>query len=136
MHPFIPWALYVALQVLVYQTSKGLPQTEQLPSPNTATSKHPRRSSNNVPSHNQSNEKWNQGELLDSTQLLLSALRDMKPLNPFVTLLESSIQQIIANDDTKTQDSMIGLVDLVPQLSNPSKSRENRQTRARDGTSG
>lgn len=136
MHPFIPWALYVALQVLVYQTSKGPPQAEQHSSPNITTSKHPRRFSNNIPSHNQSNEKWNQGELLDSSQLLLSALQDMKPLNPFATLLESSIQQIIANDDAKTQDSMIGLVDLVPQLSNNSKSRENRRARTRDGMSG
>lgn len=129
MNPLIPWAIYVALQVVVRRShhKSSVPNDQAssvfLPRP-------PRKSdSPTVSRHNHGKSKANtedqaedslsDAKALDSMHFLLSTLMEMKVSNPLAKVLEGQISQEMTEGEATTQERVVGLVNFP--LAHPSR---------------
>ena len=132
MNPMIPWAIYVALQVVIRRSQhKFIPsQDTSIPNSNSsATLYMPRRNASptvsrragelsKANSYDQPDESLNDARALDSMHALLSTLIDMKVYNPLARVLEEQINTEMAEGEALTRERAVGLVDFP--LTHPS----------------
>lgn len=122
MNPFIPWAIFVALQVLVRraQTKSNIlcqhPSTPSILS-NQQHADPPyrccRMSSGPAASiSTTSSDIWIDARALDSMHFLMSTLSKIETSKPLARVLKALIDQEIAEGEAVTQDRVIGLVNF------------------------
>ena len=128
MNPLIPWAIYVALQVVIRRSQQDTnisrnPTVSAFPSNPSRRNDSPtiprnKRGRAESRTSDQPNEALNDARALDSMHFLLSTLMDMKVSNPLAKVLEKQINQEMAEGEATTRERVVGLVDFP--LAHPS----------------
>ena len=123
MNPLIPWAIYVALQVVIRRSQrKSSVPNDQASS--VFLSRPPRRndsaplSRHNVGKSNfnaeeQVDDSLSDAKALDSMHFLLSTLMEMKVANPLAKVLEEQISMEMSEGEATTRERVVGLVNFT-----------------------
>ena len=122
MNPLIPWAIYVALQVVIRGSQRKI-SISRNSTMSAIPSNAPRRDdSSTIPRNkggraesktsDQPSDALNDARTLDSMHFLLFALMDMKVSNPLAKMLEKQVNQEMTEGEAATRERVVGLVDL------------------------
>ena len=121
MNPFIPWAIYVALQIIVRRSQR---KSELLPRHSSLPATPPRQPyGNHTPNNLRPTsvgtrpsdlpyDKRIDAQALDSMHFLLSKLADIKGSNGLAEVLEDQVNHEIAEGQVSTQERFVGLVNF------------------------
>ena len=120
-NPLIPWAIYVALQVVIRRFQQKI-NISRNPTMSAFPSNPPRKNdSSTIPrkkgeraeskTSDGPSDALNDARTLDSMHFLLSTLMDMKVSNPLAKVLEKQINQQMNEGEAATRER-VGLVDF------------------------
>lgn len=128
MNPLIPWAIYVALQV-IFRRSQRKSSVPDNQASSVFLARPPRGNDSPTSSRHtsgkfkanaeeQADESLNDAKALDSMHFLLSTLMEMRVSNPLAKVLEGQISQEMAEGRAMTRERVVGLVNFP--LAHPS----------------
>lgn len=122
LHTFVPWALYIALQVLARRSpglsEDGVGATTQPPTPHSLTPvtvnrlPHQRHDSSGVRMTETADDALVNAQALDLMHFLQSALANLKNTNALAQVFETAIAQEMSVDSDTMGEQLVGLVEF------------------------